>query len=71
MDQHIVPRQQQDPWNKGKLVGQKAPLKLKDIWAIRVRLQISDHVPAARACSHRATCRTCVQLLRARRSIRD
>jgi hypothetical protein len=28
------------PWNKGKLVGQKAPLKLKDTWAIRVRLQI-------------------------------
>ena len=27
------------PWNKGKLVGQKAPLKLKEIWAIRVRLQ--------------------------------
>ncbi|MCP1603734.1 hypothetical protein J2T46_001664 [Pseudomonas citronellolis] len=26
------------PWNKGKLVGQKAPLRLKDIWAIRVRL---------------------------------
>ena len=32
----IVPR----PWNKGKLVGQKAPLKLKEIWAIRVRLQV-------------------------------
>ena len=31
-----------EPWNKGKLVGQKAPLKLKDIWAIRVRLQIRD-----------------------------
>lgn len=30
------------PWNKGKLVGQKPPLKLKDIWAIRVRLQISQ-----------------------------
>jgi len=28
------------PWNKGKVVGQKAPLKLKDIWAIRVRLQM-------------------------------
>jgi len=28
------------PWNKGKLVGQKAPLKLRDIWAIRVRLQL-------------------------------
>ena len=31
-----------EPWNKGKLVGQKAPLKLKEIWAIRVRLQIYD-----------------------------
>jgi hypothetical protein len=28
------------PWNEGKLVGQKAPLKLKEIWAIRVRLQV-------------------------------
>ena len=27
-------------WNKGKLVGQKPPLKLKEIWAIRIRLQI-------------------------------
>lgn len=32
----------QEPWNKGKLVGQKAPLRLKDIWAIRVRLQIAE-----------------------------
>ncbi|MFW3616867.1 tyrosine-type recombinase/integrase [Billgrantia antri] len=30
------------PWNKGKLVGQKTPLRLKDIWAIRVRLQLAD-----------------------------
>ena len=29
------------PWNKGKLVGQKAPFKPKEIWAIRVRLQIA------------------------------
>jgi site-specific recombinase XerC len=29
-----------EPRNKGKLIGQKAPLKLKDIWAIRVRLQL-------------------------------
>ena len=28
------------PWNKGKLIGQKPPLKLKEIWAIRIRLQI-------------------------------
>ena len=33
-----------EPWNKRKLVGQKAPLKLKDIWAIRVRLQITSRV---------------------------
>jgi hypothetical protein len=32
----VVPR----PWNKGKLIGQKAPLKLREIWAIRVRLQV-------------------------------
>lgn len=30
------------PRNKGKLVGQKAPLRLKDILAIRVRLQIAE-----------------------------
>lgn len=29
-----------EPWNKGKIVGQKAPFKLKDIWALRVRLQL-------------------------------
>ncbi len=28
-----------DPWNKGKLVGQKALFKSKEIWTIRVRLQ--------------------------------
>lgn len=40
---HVVPtKSHRAPWNKGKLVGQKAPLQLKDIWAIRLRLQISD-----------------------------
>jgi hypothetical protein len=29
------------PWIKGKLTGQKAPLKLPEIWAIQVRLQLS------------------------------
>jgi integrase len=31
----------QVPWNKGKLVGQKLPLKLQEIWAIRIRLQLN------------------------------
>ena len=30
------------PWNKGKAVGQKAPLRVRDIWAIRVRLQLAQ-----------------------------
>jgi len=31
-----------EPWNKGKLIGQRPPLKLREIWAIRIRLQIKD-----------------------------
>ena len=30
------------PWNKGRLIGQKRPLKPKDVWAIRVRLQLEQ-----------------------------
>ena len=32
------------PWNKGKLTGQKPPFKLKEVWAIRIRLQLSNCV---------------------------
>lgn len=32
------------PWNKGRLIGQKLPLKLKEIWAIRIRLQLADRL---------------------------
>jgi len=31
---------QKAPWNKGRLIGQKRPLKPKEVWAIRVRLQL-------------------------------
>ena len=31
-----------EPWNKGKLVGQKARFKLKDIWSIRIRLELGE-----------------------------
>jgi len=41
MDEGIVAKGRQ-PWNKGKLVGQKAPFKPKEIWAIRVRLQMGE-----------------------------
>lgn len=42
MDQQINVSPRREPWNKGKLVGQKAPLRLKEIWAIRIRLQLGD-----------------------------
>jgi integrase len=33
-----------EPWNKGKILGQKTPLKLKEIWAIRIRLQLAKRL---------------------------
>jgi len=42
---HIVGNQSKRiPWNKGKLVGQKPPLKLKEIWTIRIRLQLAGNI---------------------------
>lgn len=32
------------PWNKGKRVGQKAPLRLRDIWGIRIRLELAQNL---------------------------
>jgi integrase len=29
------------PWNKGKLIGQKPPLRPKHVWAIRTQLQLA------------------------------
>jgi integrase len=42
MDTDLTCTSRREPWNKGKLVGQKAPLRLKDLWAIRVRLQLGS-----------------------------
>ena len=36
----IPPTHQRAPWNRGRLIGQKRPLKPKDVWTIRVRLQM-------------------------------
>jgi hypothetical protein len=32
------------PWNKGKLTGQKPPLQLKHVWAIRTTLQLDNRI---------------------------
>jgi len=42
MELNIKATGRREPWNKGKIVGQKAPLRLKDIWAIRIRLQLAE-----------------------------
>ena len=42
--ENFVASKSREPWNKSKLVGQKAPLKLKEIWAIRIRLELSHRV---------------------------
>lgn len=44
MDQFNAATPHREPWNKGKLVGQRTPFKLKEIWAIRIRLQIAHRV---------------------------
>ena len=43
MDSSII-ASHHEVWNKGKLVGQKAPFKLREIWAIRIRLQMQGRV---------------------------
>jgi hypothetical protein len=32
------------PWNKGKLIGAKPPLRPKHVWSIRTKLQIEGRV---------------------------
>jgi integrase len=32
------------PWNRGNLIGPKPPLKAKEIWSIRVRLQVAHRI---------------------------
>jgi integrase len=44
MNQSILQQPKHTPWNKGKLSGQKRPLKLQEIWAIRIRLQLQERI---------------------------
>jgi hypothetical protein len=39
-----VQKSVKEPWNKGKLMRQKPPLKLKEVWEIRIRLQLSKRL---------------------------
>ena len=44
MKQRSTQSETKHTWNRGKLVGQKAPLKLNEIWAIRIRLQLAGDI---------------------------
>jgi hypothetical protein len=37
-------RKQRSAWNKGRLLGQKPPLKAKEIWSLRICLQLAAKV---------------------------
>ena len=37
-----APSPKRIPWNKGKLIGAKPPLRQKHVWAIRTKLQIDE-----------------------------
>lgn len=32
------------PWNKGKIIGQRKPLKVSHIWGIRIRLELENKI---------------------------
>ena len=36
-------RPSRPPWNKGRLIGQKRPLKPRQVWAIRARLELAGN----------------------------
>jgi hypothetical protein len=40
----IIPYTPKPNWNKGKLVGQKHPLKLEEVWSIRTRLDLANNL---------------------------
>ncbi len=43
-DTENISAPQHRPWNKGKLIGQKPPLKPRHVWAIRTRLQLGGRI---------------------------
>lgn len=40
----LIPYVPKSIWSKGKFVGKKLPFTLEEIWAIRIRLQLSNNL---------------------------
>jgi hypothetical protein len=43
------------PWNKGKLLGSKPPLQIRQVWAIRTKLQVEQGCAILRCLIWRST----------------
>src|SRR5260221_13409607 len=41
-ENEAAPAPKSGPWNKGKLIGAKPPLRPKHVWSIRTKLQVAD-----------------------------
>src|SRR5215472_10246282 len=41
---NVIPQTRREPWNKGKLIGAKPPLRPKHVWSIRTKLQIAGRI---------------------------
>ena len=44
MSAHTYRTLEPTPWNRGKLVGPKPPLKPQEVWRIRIRLQLAGQL---------------------------
>jgi hypothetical protein len=42
--ENLITAPKRVPWNKGKWIGPRPPLRQKHVWAIRTRLQIEQQV---------------------------
>lgn len=40
----MQPETRRTPWNKGKMVGAKPPLRTKNVWSIRTNLQVAGRI---------------------------
>lgn len=44
LENTAYPNAKREPWNKGKLIGPKPPLRPKHVWAIRTKLQLDERI---------------------------
>src|SRR5215510_215196 len=41
-ERHLLSDRRHTPWNKGKLIGAKPPLRINQVWSIRTRLMVQN-----------------------------